>query len=178
MNILMLYLQVLSCTHRRRCNSVFATFTFVFNAQILHNSRTKKMGMLLCLQVESSGPHPAVMQSSIDQGPYLNVADGMVAAMGDERIDSTINEIIPEENKHHNDQTNQIVSATENHGFANPNSKRRSGIVERCLNQISRQSNKSIWLLAYIAIVSTWPIVSAALGFLFKRKLDRGRAPK
>ncbi|KAI3464417.1 hypothetical protein Pfo_021080 [Paulownia fortunei] len=146
-------------------------------------------------KAESVGPHSAPMQSSIDQGPYLNVADGMVAAMGDEHSDAAINET-SEENKDH-DQTNQIVSVTENHAFTSGRKSdfaansghtsedgadsKGSSIVARCLYQLSRQNNKSIWLLAYIAILSTWPIVGAALGFLFKRKSKRalpGRVPK
>ncbi|KAL0314211.1 UNVERIFIED_CONTAM: protein ABHD1 [Sesamum angustifolium] len=66
-------------------------------------------------KAESLAPHSALTQSSIDQGPYLNVADGMVAAMGNERTDSAINETA-EENTDHG-QTNQIASGTENHPF-------------------------------------------------------------
>ncbi|KAL0360123.1 UNVERIFIED_CONTAM: Embryogenesis-associated protein [Sesamum radiatum] len=143
-------------------------------------------------KAESLAPHSALTQSSIDQGPYLNVADGMVAAMGNERTDGAINETA-EENKDHG----QIASGTENHPFtsgrksnsatdASQSSEdgvdsKGSGIVARCLYQLSRQNNKSVWLLAYIAIVSTWPLVGAALGFFFGRKLKRalpGKPPK
>ncbi|XP_011097230.1 embryogenesis-associated protein EMB8 [Sesamum indicum] len=146
-------------------------------------------------KAESLAPHSALTQSSIDQGPYLNVADGMVAAMVNERTDGAINETA-EENKDHG-QTNQIASGTENHPFtsgrksnsavdASQSSEdgvdsKGSGIVARCLYQLSRQNNKSVWLLAYIAIVSTWPLVGAALGFFFGRKLKRalpGKPPK
>lgn len=125
------------------------------------------------------------MQSSIDQGPYLNVADGMVAAMGNEHTDEDEASV---ENKA-NDQTDQTVLVTENHvssgrkpdfatnaGQAPEDSlgSKSSGIIQRCLNQLSRQSNKSIWLLAYIAVISSWPIVGAALGYLYRRKLKKG----
>ncbi|KAG8378385.1 hypothetical protein BUALT_Bualt08G0132000 [Buddleja alternifolia] len=131
------------------------------------------------------GPHSAIAQSSIDQGPYLNVADGMVAAMGE----------TSEDNK---DQTNRIVSVTGNHETvttrristnadqtsehgANAADVKAPSIIERCFYQLSRQNNKSIWLLAYIAIVSSWPLVGAAVGFLFKRKFKGalpGKVPK
>ncbi|KAK6116621.1 hypothetical protein DH2020_049620 [Rehmannia glutinosa] len=132
-------------------------------------------------KAENLGPHSAIMQSSIDQGPYLNVADGMVAAMG--------NETSEEKNDH--DQKNEIVSVTENHAFTNVRKpdfatnagedgadSKRSSFVERCVYQLSRQNNKSIWLLAYIAIISSWPIVGAAFGYFFKRKLKRALPAK
>ncbi|GFP81347.1 embryogenesis-associated protein emb8 [Phtheirospermum japonicum] len=114
-------------------------------------------------KAENVNPNSAIMQSSIDQGPYLNVADGMVAAMGNERTDGS------------NDHTNQIGPVSENHAFASVTKrsdyrKEGSSFVERCFYQLSRQNNKSIWLLAYIAVISSWPVVGAALGFLFRRK--------
>ncbi|KAL8059817.1 hypothetical protein ABFX02_03G111300 [Erythranthe guttata] len=125
-------------------------------------------------KAENIVPNSSPLQSSIDQGPYLNVADGMVAPMGNE---------VSEENK---GQTNQAVSVNkENHDFSSgrkpdfaPDAENSGGssIVEKCMHQLSRQTNKSIWLLAYIAVISSWPIVGAALGFLFKRKFKR--APK
>lgn len=146
---------------------------------------------LICSQVESVGPHSPLMQTSIDQGPYLNVADGMVAAMGNEHTDG---EETSEENKDH-DQTDRTV-VTDNHGFSGRISGfatldaqtseenaglKGSGIIRRCLHQLSRQSNKSIWLLAYIAIMSSWPVVGAVLGYFYIRKSTKGlpgRRPK
>ncbi|XP_051123773.1 embryogenesis-associated protein EMB8 [Andrographis paniculata] len=136
-------------------------------------------------KVDHLKPNSAHTQSSIDQGPYLNVADGMVAAMGNERTDDTINET-SKENKDQ-DQEKQLVS--ENNIFTSgrksdsaTNTQRTSesagpkgglSIVERCLYQLSRQSNRSLWLLAYIAIISTWPVLGSALGFFLKKKMER-----
>ncbi|GER27480.1 alpha/beta-hydrolase domain-containing protein [Striga asiatica] len=137
-------------------------------------------------KAENAGPHSPPTQSSIDQGPYLNVADGMVAAMGND-----LTEGVAEKNSHDDDvdddHVGQIVSAAENesgptsisrkpdfHPSENGGySKSSSGFIERCFYQISRQSNKSVWLLAYIAVISSWPIVGAAFGFLFKRKFKK-----
>lgn len=131
------------------------------------------------------------MQTSIDQGPYLNVADGMVSAMGNEHIE--VGEA-SEENKDHN-HTAPTVSVADNQA-RKPDSPtnsaqtrtseddaglKGSGMIQRCLHQITRQSNKSIWLLAYIAIISSWPVVGAALGFFYRRKMKNallGRGPK
>ncbi|XP_073305685.1 embryogenesis-associated protein EMB8-like isoform X2 [Primulina huaijiensis] len=128
---------------------------------------------------ESNGSHSVLLQSSIDQGPYLNVADGMVAAMGNEQTDGAIIET--------SDETNRTGFDTGNHEVTDPRKpdsssfvaqkeggdSKGSTVVERCLYQISRQNKRSIWLLAYVAILSTWPIVGAALGFFFQKKIKR-----
>ncbi|WMV12391.1 hypothetical protein MTR67_005776 [Solanum verrucosum] len=43
--------------------------------------------------------------------------------------------------------------------------------VKRCLNQLSRRSKISMWVLAYIAIITTWPILGSASPMFFKKKL-------
>ncbi|KAL6512093.1 hypothetical protein OROGR_021690 [Orobanche gracilis] len=123
-------------------------------------------------KAENTGPHSTLTQSSIDQGPYLNVADGMVAAMVTEPTDSVVNETFEEKNDH--DPMNQIGSVSESNHVNDGDIKGGPGFVERCLHQLSRQNNKSIWLLAYVAVVSSWPLVGAALGFLLRRKLKKG----
>ncbi|KAL8486010.1 hypothetical protein ACS0TY_028063 [Phlomoides rotata] len=140
-------------------------------------------------KVESIGHNSPLMQSSIDQGPYLNVADGMVSAMGNEHKDHGINVTSNEihENDDGHDQSNQTVSVSENHRKSDSatnaggcGGSKGSGIIQRCVYQLSRQNNKSIWLLAYIAIISSWPVVGAALGFFYRRKLKRalpGKGP-
>lgn len=121
---------------------------------------------------------PTHARPSIDQGPYLNVADGMVAAMGNERMDGSTEESID------HDQTNHIVSENNDlTGAVNPNfvshagqpsqdgaDAKGSSIIARCLYQLSQHTNKSVWLLVYIAIISTWPVAGAALRFLFRRR--------
>ncbi|KAG6388805.1 hypothetical protein SASPL_150241 [Salvia splendens] len=140
-------------------------------------------------KAETVGPHSPRMQTSIDQGPYLNLTDGMVAAMGNEHTDG-------EETREDRDQTDQTVPVTDNHVSSGRKSQfttndaktsednggsKGSGIVRRCLHQVSRQSNQSIWLLAYIATMSSWPLAVAALRYLHRRKLMKslpGRGPK
>ncbi|XP_027773880.1 embryogenesis-associated protein EMB8-like isoform X1 [Solanum pennellii] len=43
--------------------------------------------------------------------------------------------------------------------------------VKRCLNQLSQHSKISMWVLAYIAIITTWPILGSASPMFFKKKL-------
>lgn len=41
----------------------------------------------------------------------------------------------------------------------------------KTMMQLSRQQKRSMWILAYIAIVTTWPLVGSVLMFTFKRKV-------
>ncbi|KAG8364058.1 hypothetical protein BUALT_Bualt19G0086600 [Buddleja alternifolia] len=42
--------------------------------------------------------------------------------------------------------------------------------LKKSLNQVSRQNRKSLWLLAYIAMVTTWPVVGSILAVFFRKK--------
>lgn len=42
--------------------------------------------------------------------------------------------------------------------------------VTSCLNQLSQRNKRSMWLLAYVAIITTWPLVGSALRFIFGKK--------
>ncbi|KAF8404207.1 hypothetical protein HHK36_009090 [Tetracentron sinense] len=146
-------------------------------------------------KAQKSGPHCS-LESSIDQGPYLNVMeDGMMNAMGSERkTHEIVVEDLSSEQFIHEKKTEDIVSdkdQSENkteakidsmHGIIQPtNQDAQSGQdvedihdvtapVRRCLDQLSRQNRRSMWLLAYIAIITTWPLVGSALLVVFKRK--------
>ncbi|KAK6276823.1 hypothetical protein POUND7_017146 [Theobroma cacao] len=43
--------------------------------------------------------------------------------------------------------------------------------VKRCLNHLSRQNRNSMWLLAYIAIITSWPLVGSAFRIFSRKKL-------
>lgn len=115
-------------------------------------------------QVESSeGLHSP---SSIDQGPYISVADGMVAAMNNEQPTF---ENITEETQ----QTN--IKAPDAETSDDSSSKTASSFLKRCLHYLGQQSKsrKSIWLLVYVVLVS-----GSALSFLFKRRTKKILAAK
>jgi len=126
--------------------------------------------------------------TSIDRGPYVNVTeDGMVAALNNELKNDNTEEIqvmqdthneglkmIPEEVKRDELETNaktvgspaiaQIGSAQD----ATANVMRPFKIY---LGQLSRQNQWSIWLLVYIAITTSWPLVGSALYIVFGKKI-------
>ncbi|XP_059631907.1 embryogenesis-associated protein EMB8 [Cornus florida] len=142
-------------------------------------------------KAQNPGLHSS-MESSIDQGPYLNVSDGMVSAMGNELTTNNVVQDSSEVERIHNTtkelalDTEQGELKSEGKWDSMPNgaqtSKRVSNIkdseslditapVKRFLDQLYLQNRRSIWLLGFIAITSSWPLVSAALQFLFRKKL-------
>lgn len=143
----------------------------------------------LCVQVKDSGLH-STLDSSIDQGPYVNVADGMVAAAGNEHTRDIIEE--DEDSKHpkdlHMDPTETVLDSGKN-GPRTPETESNvscenavqeveaKSSATRYLLQISGRTRISIWLLAYIAVITSWPLVGSAIGIFFKRKKIRRVSP-
>jgi hypothetical protein len=138
--------------------------------------------------MENSGPHFS-SDSAIDQGPYVNVADGMVSAMCNEQNGDNMVEELPELQKTHDEKDNKIDSDVKQDGQLtgakddalpgiaetsnSKNAEHHDGIspVRRCLHLLSRQNRWSMWLLAYIAIMTSWPLVGSALQIFFRKKL-------
>ncbi|XP_059454695.1 LOW QUALITY PROTEIN: embryogenesis-associated protein EMB8 [Corylus avellana] len=141
-------------------------------------------------KMQNSGPHFS-SDSAIDQGPFVNVADGMVSAMCNEQNGDDVVEELPELQKIHDEKDNKIVSDVKQDGHLTgakeddalpdiaetSNSKNaehhHDGIspIRRCLHLLSRQNRWSMWVLAYIAIMTSWPLVGSALQIFFRKKL-------
>jgi hypothetical protein len=150
--------------------------------------------MLMYLQMQNSGPHSS-LDSAIDQGPYVNVTDGMVSAMCNEQNGDDMVEELPEKlQKFHDEKDKEIVSDVNQDRHltgvkdddALPDiaetSKKAASVqdaehhdvispVRRCLQLLSRQNRWSMWLLAYIAIMTSWPLVGSALQIFIRKKL-------
>ncbi|EXB57388.1 hypothetical protein L484_016441 [Morus notabilis] len=158
--------------------------------RVLHSSQY----MHVQNKIANTGPQSS-LDSTIDQGPFVSVAeDGMVAAMGNERKDDdTVEEVSEPQRSVHSEKT-QMVSNT---GLIDEQStQQKSGFVptieqtsvqvtavqdakpvvatysvKRCLDILRRQNRYSIWLLAYIAIISSWPFLGSALRVLSRKRL-------
>ncbi|XP_058087337.1 uncharacterized protein LOC131234460 isoform X1 [Magnolia sinica] len=159
---------------------------------VLHSSpfmhRKRKM--------QTSGVYSS-LESLIDKSPYVNVMeDGMVMALDNDQIneeatvglsgdqiiqDQTTKDTIAKTDRRE-DTTTQVneVTVHDTAHSSNQNSQfdRESkdlhdiiAPVRKCLHQLTRQNGRSMWLLAYIAIVTTWPLVGSALLIIFKRRL-------
>lgn len=128
-------------------------------------------------------PQISPLESSIDQGFFVNVVeDGLVTAMTSEP--TTITEDVQNEhvvqknldedaisNIQMDDHTNEKTNSPDD--IVQPQGQGVSNIVvpiRKCLNQLSRHTRKSIWLLAYIALITSWPLLGSGLRFLFNRK--------
>lgn len=104
---------------------------------------------------------PSVLESSIDQGPYINVdEDGMVAAVGNEQTncaveDAAKDKALPPPSEAYIDEAAAAVP------------------VKVWISRFSRRRSISVVLLAYIAIVTTWPLVGPALLLAIKRKFKK-----
>lgn len=132
------------------------------------------------------------LDSTIDQGPFVSVAeDGMVAAMGNEQTGDNSVEGLSESQKSHCEKTEMVSNADQDEQNTHPKSglvpiveetsMQASGIqdakpldtspVKRCLDLLRQQNRCSIWLLAYIAIITSWPLLGSALRLLSRKKL-------
>lgn len=112
-------------------------------------------------------------ESSIDQGPYVNITeDGMVTALGNEQ--TSVEDVHDEPTI----QSEKVKDATPKRtrladAPPQPPGQDINDVVipvRRYMDQLSRHSRKSIWLLAYIAIITTWPLVGSVLTLFLKKK--------
>jgi len=128
---------------------------------------------------------PPVSEPSIDQGPYVNVAeDGMIAAVSNEPKAEDVAEDSSELHKKiaemAEDSKEQLEESVPTHvpsipeqasSTCNAACQSATSLIKRRLDQLSRYSRRSMWLLAYVAILTSWPLVGSAVYFLFKRKI-------
>ncbi|KAG9444003.1 hypothetical protein H6P81_015343 [Aristolochia fimbriata] len=131
------------------------------------------------------------LESTVDKGPYVDMAaDGMIAAVGNEQTTDSVNEgscgeqTIPEQ-----ESRNALTSPNQGNQTS-PDASDKTSLPSRqttqldlpvrdtikplrnCLNLLVRQNRSSMWLLAYIAIVTTWPLVGSTLLTSFRKKFN------
>lgn len=142
------------------------------------------------MQAPGPGLHSS-LESSIDKSPYVNIMeDGMVAAVSndaaenkDSTEDQTTHETKPEDfsaavGEQH--ETGIEASTNSNHCTLNSLGEKEEGeakIVDeaiaplrRSVDQLSRRHGRSMWLFAYIAVVSSWPLLGSVLFVVFRKK--------
>ncbi|OMO56748.1 hypothetical protein COLO4_35563 [Corchorus olitorius] len=134
------------------------------------------------------------LESTIDQGPFVNVAeDGMVAAVGNEHAQNNIVEDVSglrniqpkkcddgvstsEQNKHLTASKSDVIPCAtqvseQSSNWQDVKSFDVISPLKRFLNHLSHQNGKSMWLLVYIAIITSWPIVGSTLRIFSRKKL-------
>ncbi|XP_073128446.1 embryogenesis-associated protein EMB8-like isoform X1 [Henckelia pumila] len=112
------------------------------------------------------------IQSTIDHAPYVHVTeDGIVTAVGNE-VDSGVTRLENTDQNKIQDTLFVEGKQTPELGQARRLDTEHVGPVKKSLYQISRQNRKSLWLLGYIAIITTWPLVGSALAIFFRKKFQ------
>ncbi|CAE5967912.1 unnamed protein product [Arabidopsis arenosa] len=108
---------------------------------------------------------PEPVGSLIDQGPFVDAReDRMVVAASE--VDTRRADAEQEDSA-------QIDEKTSNHPHKVNTPQVYSsllGPLKKRVDELSRYSRKSIWLLAYIAIVTTWPLLGPALLLSIKKR--------
>lgn len=110
------------------------------------------------------------MESSIDQGPYIvdTGEDGMVAAATASEVETT--------RANAEEENSAQIERTSYHLHKDNSRQGYNSLIVPLMNrvdQLSRYSRKSVWLLAYIAIVTTWPLLGPALLLSIKKRFTR-----
>ncbi|KAL3821092.1 hypothetical protein ACJIZ3_006997 [Penstemon smallii] len=138
----------------------------------LHGNRKKEVQVPV-----SSVTNP--LESSIDQAPYEHVSkDGLVTAVSSEVAEAVVQHQENTDQNKTEEESNKSVQQEQSAKMElNLASKQDMvdivGPVEKRVNELSRQNRKTLWLLAYIAIMSTWPVVGSALAVLFRKKIQK-----
>ncbi|CAA7051707.1 unnamed protein product [Microthlaspi erraticum] len=111
---------------------------------------------------------PEPLESSIDQGPFVVDAgeDGMIVAAATASEGETARADTEEQDK---------IDLMEKTSYHLPPQGYNSllGPLKKKVDQLSRYSRKSIWILAYIAIVTTWPLLGPAFLLSIKKRFRR-----
>ena len=124
-----------------------------------------------------------MLESSIDKAPYVNVMeDGMVATVGNDSAAQDVTEEdvdrgesqTPLSNTPAFQQDEDLVEQRREDESHSALQLVQSEQSEKSTRQISRRNTWSIWLLAYIAIATTWPLVGSTILTVLKKRFKRG----
>uniref|UniRef100_A0A453G116 Uncharacterized protein n=1 Tax=Aegilops tauschii subsp. strangulata TaxID=200361 RepID=A0A453G116_AEGTS len=136
------------------------------------------------------------LESSIDKSPYVNIlGDGMIAPVGNDgppssqisddlKPNATVNstqedeEAKEVENRSGTDgdampaQSPAAAGSTKQQGEERYADKIRDAMapVKRSVNKLARYQGRSVWLLAYVALVTSWPLLGSLAFMLFRKK--------
>ncbi|RLM97814.1 embryogenesis-associated protein EMB8-like isoform X1 [Panicum miliaceum] len=114
----------------------------------------------------------------------IELSDGMVAIQQNERTGEIQNESYREMGDKNNSEEN--VTSVQGH---EGNHRQREepcannigdaiAPVRRSINQLTRSQGKSVWLLAYIAVVTSWPLLGTLGFFLFRKRFSNSLLAK
>nr|XP_043637371.1 phospholipase ABHD3 [Erigeron canadensis] len=140
---------------------------------VLHNSPF--------MHTQKKNPQHSGHELSVDQGPYVNVSNGMVAAISNDPLSSDVIED-PYEKQRINQESGDTVPDAEEHILACSTGQISKQLEAKpldvtaiisWLNKLFLQNRRSTWMLFYIATISTLPLLGLALHFLFRKKFKK-----
>lgn len=133
------------------------------------------------------------LESSIDRSPYVNVMeDGMVAPVtkdgpgnndgppSKQEVGVQLSNGVDgrqvsgeKQDEHANATGNKSTAGSANHQGDDIYRNKLHEIiapVKRSINQLTRYQGRSVWLLAYIAFVTSWPLLGSLAFMTFRKK--------
>ncbi|CAN0880522.1 Embryogenesis-associated protein EMB8 [Linum grandiflorum] len=124
------------------------------------------------------------LESTIDQGPFINIVDdGTIAAVADILKDDTAaandTSNVDHTRKEEEDSSKDVATPKKmdpENNHESPCDEKLSDLIDpikRQITQLRGYSRTSIWILAYIAIVTTWPVLGSGLISYLKKKSRR-----
>ncbi|XP_047076523.1 embryogenesis-associated protein EMB8-like isoform X1 [Lolium rigidum] len=139
----------------------------------------------------------SLLESSIDKSPYVNfLGDGMVAPATDDgpvndgppcsqivnelKLNNGVNDTQQNEHAKEAEIKSGIqvdaVPAQSPAGSAKQQGEKANKIhdaiapVKRSINRLTRYQGRSVWLLAYISFVTSWPLLGSLAFIVFRKK--------
>jgi uncharacterized protein len=136
------------------------------------------------------------LESSIDKSPYVNIMeDGMIAPVTNDGTgndgppsNQTVDEVelsdkagVIQQNGVYAEKHNEHTSGVENESSAISANQQGEEVytnklreiiapVKRSINKMTRYQGRSVWLLAYIAFVTSWPLLGSLAFITFRKK--------
>jgi uncharacterized protein len=137
------------------------------------------------------------LECSIDKSPYVNIMeDGMIAPVTSDGTcndgspsNQTVDEVelndkvgVIQQNEVSTEKHNEHTSGAENKSSVGSTNQQGEDIysnklreiiapVKRSINQLTRYQGRSVWLLAYIAFVTSWPLIGSLAFITFRKRI-------
>jgi uncharacterized protein len=137
------------------------------------------------------------LESSIDKSPYVNIMEnGMIAPVTNDVTgndgspsNQTVDEVelsdkagVIQQNGVYAEKHNEHMSGVENESSAISANQQGEEVytnklreiiapVKRSINKMTRYQGRSVWLLAYIAFVTSWPLLGSLAFITFRKKI-------
>jgi uncharacterized protein len=137
------------------------------------------------------------LESSIDKSPYVNIMEnGMIAPVTNDVTgndgspsNQTVDEVelsdkagVIQQNGVSTEKHNEHTSGVENKSSAVSTNQQGEEVytnklpeiiapVKRSINKMTQYQGRSVWLLAYIAFVTSWPLLGSLAFITFRKKI-------